>query len=199
MQNPRCFKGIRKENLGVHYFNNPSAWMTGSIFAAWLKILNRRVRGKNAVLLVDNASSRRCIFEEIKAEDGLHHVRYSENLLVLFLPANMTSEIHPMDMGIMAKFKTLYRSRFVKWKLHQIEKGEGAVKLNILQAISMLIKAWEKVGSKCVAECYRRPGILTVCQRADVNNTVWTELKGVEKPFLDELAENLKDLGIETI
>ena len=57
--NPRCFKNIRKENLGVKYEANKKAWMTGDIFSRWIKSLNHtnRLKHRKILVLVDNASS----------------------------------------------------------------------------------------------------------------------------------------------
>ena len=38
--NSRCFKNIRKKNLGAKYEANKKAWMTGDIFGHWIKSLN---------------------------------------------------------------------------------------------------------------------------------------------------------------
>ena len=38
--NPRCFKNIRKKNLGAKYEANKKAWMTGDIIERWIKSLN---------------------------------------------------------------------------------------------------------------------------------------------------------------
>ena len=34
-KNPRCFKDLNRENLPVHYYNSPNAWMTHGIFWDW--------------------------------------------------------------------------------------------------------------------------------------------------------------------
>ncbi|CAG8638420.1 8934_t:CDS:2, partial [Gigaspora rosea] len=53
--NSRCFKGVRKANLGVEYDSSKKAWMTSAIFERWINSLNslcRRNR-KKILLLVD--------------------------------------------------------------------------------------------------------------------------------------------------
>ncbi|CAG8688617.1 442_t:CDS:1, partial [Scutellospora calospora] len=57
--NPHCFKGIRRENLGVKYDSSKKAWITGAIFECWIKSLNNacRLNRKKILLLVDGAIS----------------------------------------------------------------------------------------------------------------------------------------------
>uniref|UniRef100_A0AAV1TYK3 DDE-1 domain-containing protein n=1 Tax=Peronospora matthiolae TaxID=2874970 RepID=A0AAV1TYK3_9STRA len=55
--NPRCFKAIDVFKLPVHFHANAKAWMTGGIFANWLKAFNLKMSGRKALLLLDNATS----------------------------------------------------------------------------------------------------------------------------------------------
>ena len=79
------------------YFSNDTAWMTGYIFK---KILNEwndelKLKGRRVLLLVDNFSGH--------ADEG-----YS-NIQVEFLPPNTTSKVQPMDLGIIANFKRIFK------------------------------------------------------------------------------------------
>ena len=130
--NPRFFKHIDKSKLGVTYRSNKKAWMTGALFQEWLKFFDQRMRGRNIVLLRDNATS------HVTDNIALQSVR------ILFLPPNTTSEIQPMDAGVIASFKAHYRAQFLKWKLKLLEK-ECYSKCNILQALQFIAVAWEKI------------------------------------------------------
>eukprot|EP00172_Hildenbrandia_rubra_P002184 Plantae.Rhodophyta-Hildenbrandia_rubra.ctg28771.p1 GENE.Plantae.Rhodophyta-Hildenbrandia_rubra.ctg28771~~Plantae.Rhodophyta-Hildenbrandia_rubra.ctg28771.p1 ORF type:complete len:550 (+),score=102.22 Plantae.Rhodophyta-Hildenbrandia_rubra.ctg28771:784-2433(+) len=194
---PRCFKNIRRENLGAYYRNNSSVWMTGRIFADWMKIFSQRVRGRKVILLVDNASSHHVNLEGRELAGGLNRYRYSESVVIAFLPPNMTSALQPMDMGIVATLKTLYRSFFIKWKLKEIESGEEKPRLNLLQAIGFALRAWGKVEDESISNCFRKAGILAVAQQADCYLECRGVIRGVEKSLLDELAESLSELNTE--
>ena len=55
---PRCFKGIKVENL-VKYAAQNAAWMIGPLFEDWLKDVNRKMASQNRkiLMLVDNCSA----------------------------------------------------------------------------------------------------------------------------------------------
>lgn len=53
--NPRCMKGVNREQFGVRFVANQKAWMTSKQFSDWLKSFNLLMRGRKVLLLVDNA------------------------------------------------------------------------------------------------------------------------------------------------
>lgn len=94
-KNPRCFKGKFDPNKLVDYYFNKKAWMTATIFSDWLTKFNKQMEKENrkVLLLVDNCNG--------------HNIenRQLSNVLVSFLPPNMTSILQPMDAGIIKAFK----------------------------------------------------------------------------------------------
>jgi hypothetical protein len=52
--NPRCFKGINRDTLGARYHANAKAWMTQNVFRLWLLDFDRRMQGRQVLLLLDN-------------------------------------------------------------------------------------------------------------------------------------------------
>ena len=90
-------RGIDKKSLGVWYYHNKSAWMQRSIFASYLNQLNEIYRRKNRkiILLVDNVSSHKT--------DNLEQ----SNVRVIFLPPNTTSQMQPLDQGIIYCLKVI--------------------------------------------------------------------------------------------
>lgn len=93
---PRCFKNIR--TLPAEYASNRKAWMTGALFKQWLVRLDRKfqLRNRNVALVVDNCSAHK-IDVELKA------------VKLIFLPANTTASLQPMDQGVIRAVKTHYR------------------------------------------------------------------------------------------
>nr|XP_012151897.1 PREDICTED: jerky protein homolog-like [Megachile rotundata] len=91
--------------------------------------LENGVVGK-VILLVDNCSS--------------HKDREPEELFeVLYLPPNTTSLIQPMDQGVIAKFKTLYRHQILRRILQYEKRMEEFYKsFNIKDCIDLVNKSW---------------------------------------------------------
>jgi len=98
---PRCFKGVRIQNLAMTYRSNAKAWMLTVLFQEWLRSFDHQVAvkhgGERVLLLLDN-----CPSHGIGGLD-LPHVD------IHFLPPNTTSKIQPMDAGIIVAFKRRYR------------------------------------------------------------------------------------------
>lgn len=101
-QNPRCFKGIKKENLPVSWYANKKAWMTATIMERFLIQLNKKmvIQKRNILLFLDNASS--------------HPNLKLSNIQLVFLSPNTTSETQPLDQGIINAIKVQYRKRVLK-------------------------------------------------------------------------------------
>lgn len=72
----------------VEYHQNDSAWMTAEIFLKYMKRLNNAFayNKRSVAILVDNAS-----VHKIKCE--------LSNIKLIFLPANTTSKLQPLDAG----------------------------------------------------------------------------------------------------
>ena len=148
---PRCFKNIKDvSKLPVTWKHNKKAWMNTIMFDEWLKDLNRSMAKKkrNILLFVDNAPSN----PQIKLS----------NVVIKFFPGNCTSELQPMDQGIIKKLKTGYRKRLllrVIAKIDSCETGDELVKsVNVLDAIYWVAQAWEDVTQETIQKCYARSG-----------------------------------------
>ena len=89
-ENPRCLHRFDKSLLPVTYFSQPKAWMTGDIMETILSKLNRQMISTNRkiLLFMDNAG---CHPEEL---------HMFSNIQICFLPANTTSILQPLDLGI---------------------------------------------------------------------------------------------------
>ena len=154
-ENPRCFKNVNKKRLPVQYFSQSNAWMSGEIMDVILKKLNRQLKhnGRSVLLLMDNAD---CHPPELKDS-------YS-NIKVIFLPANTTSRLQPLDLGIIKNFKVHYRKLLLRYVVAKIDEctvaSEVTKKINILQAIRWIAEAWEKVTVDTIKKCFRSSGIL---------------------------------------
>ena len=111
--NPRCFKGVKKESLPVRYYSQAKCWMTGEILSDILSYLNQKLRskGRSDLLFMDNAGCHPSDMAD----------KYS-NIKVLFLPPNTTSKLQPLDLGIIQNFKLHYRKLLMRFVLTKIEE-----------------------------------------------------------------------------
>ena len=153
--NPRCFRGMDKSSLPVTYFSQSKAWMTADIFNTILTSWNRKLRakGRSILLLVDNAGC---------------HPRDAQNkfsnIKLVYLPPNTTSEVQPLDLGIIQNTKVHYRKYFLRYVLSKIEEctnaTEVAKSVDVLSAIRWIGKAWDEVKEETIQKCFRRAGVL---------------------------------------
>ena len=153
--NPRCFKNVDKKKLPVQYFSQAKAWMTGEILDSGLNELNRYLKcsGRSVLLLMDNVG---CHPPELKS-------KYS-NIKIIFLPANTTSKLQPLDLGIIKNFKVYYRKLLLRYIVVKIDEhllaSEVTKKIDILQAVRWIAEAWGQVSGETIKKCFRSAGIL---------------------------------------
>ena len=153
---PRCFHHLNMEMLPVVYDHSANAWMTSAIFENWFHrhfvpavrrhLCQQRLPAK-ALLLLDNC--------------GAHPKTLCSNdkkIVISFLPKNTTSKIQPMDMGIIATSKRLYRRQLVRsvTARDDLSLPDFLKKLTIKEAIYMFDSAWQEVSRQTIHGCWRR-------------------------------------------
>ncbi|XP_015511187.2 tigger transposable element-derived protein 6-like [Neodiprion lecontei] len=80
-----------------------------------------------------------------------------EYVKLLYLPANTTSKLQPMDQGIINNFKVYYRKEVVQYVLKSIEDDKSP-EINILQAMRFARKAWFSVSKTKISNGYKKAG-----------------------------------------
>lgn len=177
--NPRCFQGQNVKGLGVYWEANRKAWMTTVIFEQWLRKFNSKMQQQNrkVLLLLDNASC--------------HGHRAMTNVRLLFLPPNATSHLQPLDQGIIQSFKIHYRNFMLRWLLTRSNEcntaAEMTKKINVLEAIRWIRRAWDLVEESTIIKCFRRSGI----ESDDVR-----ELENEDLRIQDEVSQLAETAGI---
>ena len=102
------------------------------------------------LLFVDNAPS--------------HPATELGNVKLVFLPANTTSKLQPMDQGIIQTMKLKYRKKQLQHVISAMEKdtskcGSQLLKeINILQAIYWVHDAWKHVEASTIQKCFAKCG-----------------------------------------
>ena len=177
-ENPRCLRGFDKSCLPVSYYSQSKAWMSGEILEDILTKLNRCLlkSNRNILLLMDNAGCH---------PEGL--VSKFSNIKIIFLPANTTCVLQPLDLGIIQAFKMNYRKRFLSYVVSKIDECDQATdvmkSVNVLVALRWVAQAWNEVKSDTITKCFRKAGVLN-----DVLEVVGLDQAGADgsvDPFAD--------------
>lgn len=151
-ENPRCFKNVHKSSLGVEYAWNRKSWMTAALFTSWLNRVNNRMKAqeRRILLLVDNCAAH-------------PHIELS-NIKLVFLPPNTTSKLQPLDGGIIAQVKALYRKRMLRHLLVEMDEVSTATQLaksiTLLDAVRWLGNAWFAIKPSTCVKCFAHCGLV---------------------------------------
>ncbi|XP_053205251.1 tigger transposable element-derived protein 6-like [Panonychus citri] len=150
---PHCFKKVNYDlsSIDVNYKFNSSSYMTASLFNEWLvEWDNQLIEDKKKILLfVDNCPSHK-LTETLK------------NIVVIKLPPNTTSHCQPLDCGIIANVKTLYRSKIIQRIAPSIENEINLLdclkNLQLIDGIQILRDCWFEVKAKTIVNCFTKAG-----------------------------------------
>ncbi len=134
--------------------------MTQNVFQLWLLVFDRRMQGRQVLLLLDNCPS------HIPLEKFAEMNVVLRNTRVFYLPPNMTSAVQPCDVGIIRTFKAYYRKRFNNLLLDGHENNiDNPEKINIMDAFCLAVPAWVEDVSPAtiatIANCFRHCKIRT--------------------------------------
>ena len=142
------------ERFGFYYECNKTAWMTGAIFTVWIKRWDDflRSQGRKVLLFVDNFSGH-------KTDALLTNIR-----LEFFAP-NLTAHFQPLDAGIIASFKLQFKRQQLQRAVDLFEMntpGHLCYKADVHQGMDMGREAFNAVGQRTMANCWRKAGFLGV-------------------------------------
>ena len=143
---------ISIESLPVAWRSNQNAWMTSCIFFNWATDLNDEMKKnkRNIILFADNASC--------------HHSMQLSNVRIEFFPPNLTSEIQPLDLGIIQSFKLQYRKRLLENSIISAELcrncDEYSKGISILDAVKWIAYAWSKGKQDTIKTYFAKAGIM---------------------------------------
>ena len=109
-----------------------------------------RRQNRQVLLLLDNAPS--------------HPKNVNEsNVKVVFLPANTTSKLQPLDQGIIKAVKTSYQKRLLQSVLAKMDKGEDVKTASkcvfVLDAVHWIDTVIQELRSSTVKKCFLKCGI----------------------------------------
>lgn len=155
-QKPRCFKNVK--TLPVQYHANKKSWMTSSIFEEEIRKWDKELMGtqKKVLLIIDNCP----------AHPTLNNLK---KIKIVFLPANCTSVLQPLDQGIIRSFKCHYR-KFVLRKVITAMDAKQNYSISVLDAVEFMAKAWRKVSQQTIVNCFRHAQLSISQEQSDENN-----------------------------
>jgi len=142
---PRCFKNANTSEF--NYESNTKAWMISSLFKSEVISWDIELQGRKIILLIDNCSAHPDINELLV------------NIKLVFLPANTTSVLQPLDQGIIKNFKFHYRKMLLSKMLQCYDSGID-FSVSILDAMRLIHTAWNSVSCHTITNCFRHTGII---------------------------------------
>ncbi|CAN0413013.1 unnamed protein product, partial [Pylaiella littoralis] len=163
-KDPMVFRHVRKPPCP--YYAQQSAWLDSSICQRWFDEVFvpfvKKNTGKKVVLLWDN-----CPGHKIKNDDP--------QIVIIFLPPNVTSVFQPMDMGVLFALKSQYKTEMVirlaalieDWdtvRARKIRRGcrglSDAGQATMLDVTEILPQKWESFSDQTIVRCWLKATIL---------------------------------------
>ena len=118
-----------------------------------LGLLNRKIQleRRKIILFLDNAP---CHPETL--QNNL------KNIKLIFLLKRTSSQLLPLDAGIIRAFKCKYRKRLLKCVVSRIDEDKNASEIKkdvtIAKAIHWLQVAWRDVSTETIINCFQKSG-----------------------------------------
>ena len=117
------------------------------------------------------------------------------NMKIIFLPANTTSALQPLDLEIIQAFKMYYREHFLSYVVSKIDECDLATdvvkSVSILVALRWVALTWNEVKSDTITKCFRKAGVLN-----DVLEVVGLDHAGADGS-VDPCADIDEDLELQ--
>ena len=103
----------------VYCFSNEKAWMRTEIMEDALRLLDRKVQleHRKIILFLDNAP---CHPETLENN--------FKNIKLIFLLKRASSQLQPLDAGIIRAFECKYRKRLLKYVISRIDEDKSTRK-----------------------------------------------------------------------
>ena len=148
---PHCFSRnrINIASINIMWRHNKKAWMTTVIMLEWLTWFDKRIHGRKILLLIDGFSAHKAAVRILIENGSLKNTR------VEFLPPNCTLVYQPLDQGIIANFKLLYRRYWLRFMVELSLRDENPIKqMHVLWAIRWSVEAWKEVIPQTIENCF---------------------------------------------
>lgn len=126
---------------------NDSALMTPVLFEGWLRQLNQQYQASNRTVSI--------ILENCPAHTSSEDL---SNVDLVFLPADTSSRLQPVERGVIHMLKSLYRYSLLERLVDALEAGLS-YDITLYEAMELLQQAWKKVKMESVVESFKLAGL----------------------------------------
>ena len=196
-ENPRAFKKhkVIKEKLQVMWRSNTKAWVTRHLFIEWMnlafgpsvkKYLEDNGLPLKCVLLLDNAPGHPPDLED----DLLDEFKF---IKVVYLPANTTSILQPMDQQVISNFKKLFTKHLFRRCFEVTQNTNLTLRefwkehYNIAICLNLIDISWQQVTKRTLNSAWRKLWPDVVLER---------DFEGFE-PVQEEIVSLGRSMGLE--
>ena len=179
---PHCFNRVRPP---IPYYNSPTAWINSKIFYLWFtEVFQPSVRSRTSapiLLILDNYSCHNIV------------MNVEKNIVIRFLPANVTSTSQPLDQGIISTVKRNYRIDVLKQVIDNLDGFIENLRLSrkksglnngglpdILDAAIIVNSSWNKISPETILKCWIRSNIVPSHMVAALRNSIDSQNKSME-------------------
>jgi hypothetical protein len=144
------FKNLEINNLPLIWRNNKKAWMTAATVEEWLNMFNAKMKKENRSVIpfLDNATC----YPEVSVS----------NVKIVWFPANATTVLQHMDMGVIYTFKSHYGRFPMQSLILDIEEAYSsyaiARSVSVLDAVNWIGLAVKKIKAKTVKKTFAKAG-----------------------------------------
>ena len=160
--------------------------MDSRLFEEWVREQDRKFEreGRKVALVVDNYPAHPDV-ANLKA------------INLVFLPSNTTYKTQPMDRGVIRATKAYYCASMVCKYIDAVEKDKAAPNISVLDAMTILTGAWNKVTPETIQNCFKKAGICSKAQTNaihDLNNPFWTlseEIQSLREAYPEAVPANV--------
>jgi hypothetical protein len=84
---------------------------------------------------------------------------FLRNVELIRYPANCTSVLQPLDLGVIKCYKQLYGKRLMQTAVCLMDAGKGMEKkINMLEALHYTVAALQHVTQQTIENCFRKAG-----------------------------------------
>jgi hypothetical protein len=195
------FQGYKK--IPSKYHANNKAWMTTDIFSSFLRSLDasKGAQNRNILLFVDKCAAH--------PKD----TSFLRNVQVIRYPANCTSVLQPLDLGVIKCYKQLYRKRLVQTAVCLMDAGKDTKKkINVLEALHYTVAALQQVTQQTIENCFRKAGYMQGQSSGDSDVILtnddddfrqdWGKFSGMNKDKFEDYVSvdsHVATYGVETV